>query len=321
MGPWRKSLGARYGNGSSGCRGDDGRRRSDRPQTSRDPTQRFGCLRASLRRILLSERHKLRRRRGVYGPVSRCPHHALHRAGRLGQDRRRSFNARRALLCSARRQSLSNNVRQHLPLSSIAHSRLFRVGPERPHATKGRCRHDVQRPAGVPGRQDWRDHVCGFRRLVASALFAQRSICSLGRLGACGRVATASRDCGVAERGSASEPSIAPTRFSSISAIECRSGFRTARAPAQAALGRPKADRHDFARCANVQIRLAEARCRLEANDSDDAQLQSIPTSVANWQSSPSGRRDRRSKLRPPHRPAWIRRHRLHHQSSCNGSP
>ena len=58
-----------------------------------------------------------------------------------------------------------------------------------------------------------------------------------------------------------------------------------------------------FAR-SHVQIRLAGARCRLEANGADDAQLQSIPTSAANLQSIPSGRCDRRSKLTPPHRPA-----------------
>ena len=121
-----------------------GLRYSDSPETNRERSRRPRGLRAPVRRILLSERYKLWRRRGLRGPMSGCAHCALHRAGRLGQDRRRCFDARRALLCSARGQSLSNHARRHLPLSALAHSRLFRRIAERPDAAKRRCGDDAQ---------------------------------------------------------------------------------------------------------------------------------------------------------------------------------
>ena len=228
VGPWRgESLGARYGNGGPRCRGDHSRRCSDRPKTKRHRSQRPRGLRASLRRILLSERHKLGWRRGLRCPVSGRAHRALHGAGRLGQDRGRGFNARRALLRSARGQSLSNHVRQHLPLSSLARSRLFCGSAERPYAAKGRCGGDAERLPGVSGRQDSFDHVLGLRRLVASALVAQRFTRRPGRHGARGRVATSSRRLLIARRACASERSVESTGVSWISEIARRSGLGT----------------------------------------------------------------------------------------------
>ena len=144
-----RRLGA-MGSGPRGC-GDPGRRCSDRPDAESHESQRSRRLRAPLRRIFLSERHKLRRRRSLRSSMSGRAHCALHRTGRFGQNRGCGFEARRPLHGPARGLSLSNDARQHLHLSSFAQSRIFRVSVERSHAAKGRRGDDAKRFRRVSG--------------------------------------------------------------------------------------------------------------------------------------------------------------------------
>ena len=123
VGPWRgrgEALGA-HGYGGPRHRGGRGRRRSGWRRTKRGQSQRARGLRAPLRRILLSQRDKLGRRRSLRGSSvrTRRPRAIRSRPARTGSRTRFQRVARSTPLCPS---PIAIKPRSTTPAAVIARS-------------------------------------------------------------------------------------------------------------------------------------------------------------------------------------------------------